>query len=88
MVSLVWIVAIVVFIFLITYNPSSGTLNKVIGRSNSPSGAGPMGCANDTYRAQNPQKCEDPHYNGLQFADPAYATPAGPDRTAMGAIIR
>lgn len=87
MVSLVWIVAIVVFVFLITYNPSSGTLNKVIGRSNSPVGAG-TGCSNDTYRAQNARKCEDPHYNGIQFANPEYATPEGPDRTSMGAIIR
>ena len=85
MVSLVWIVAIVVFVFLITYNPSSGTLNKVI-RNNS--GVGPSGCSNDTYRAQNARKCEDPHYNGIQFANPEYATPDGPDRTSMGAIIR
>jgi len=84
----VLVVVVVVFIFLLTYNPSSGTLNKVISGDKKAAKPAPSCCSDDTFRAQNPEKCKDPHYNGLQFGEPDYACPMGPDRTALGAIIQ
>jgi hypothetical protein len=98
----IWALFVIVFVFLLTYDPKSGTMKSVIGSVGvssggtgtrtgsgvSPSGTGASCCADDTFRAQNPKKCEDPHYNGVQFANPAYACPTAPDTAQMGAIIR
>lgn len=94
----IWALFVIVFVFLLTYDPKSGTMKSVIGTvgvssggtgsgSNS-SGVAASCCADDTFRAQNSKKCEDPHYNGVQFANPAYACPTAPDTAQMGAIIR
>jgi len=99
----IWALFVIVFVFLLTYDPKSGTMKSVIGSvggsgvssggtgtrtgSNS-SGVAASCCADDTFRAQNPKKCEDPHYNGVQFANPEYTCPTAPDTAQMGAIIR
>jgi len=83
--TFIWVVIVAAVIFLLTYNPEKGALNTML--------AGELGlkaptcCADDTFRAKNPQRCEAPHYNGIQFADPNYACPADADRASMGAII-
>ena len=88
----IWALFVIVFVFLLTYDPKSGTMKSTIasvsGTGVSPSGTGASCCADDTFRAQNPKKCEDPHYNGVQFANPVYACPTAPDTAQMGAIIR
>lgn len=91
----IWALFVIVFVFLLTYDPKSGTMKSVIGTvsssssgTGSNSGTGATCCADDTFRAQNSKKCEDPHYNGVQFANPAYACPTAPDTAQMGAIIR
>jgi len=90
----IWALFVIVFVFLLTYDPKSGTMKSTIasvsgtGVSSNSSGVAPSCCADDTFRAQNPKKCEDPHYNGVQFANPEYTCPTAPDTAKMGAIIR
>jgi hypothetical protein len=89
----IWALFVIVFVFLLTYDPKSGTMKSVIGSVGGSSGGtgtrvGASCCADDTFRAQNPKKCEDPHYNGVQFANPEYTCPTAPDTAQMGAIIR
>jgi hypothetical protein len=95
----IWALFVIVFVFLLTYDPKSGTMKSTIasvsgtgvssgGTGSNSSGVAPSCCADDTFRAQNPKKCEDPHYNGVQFANPEYTCPTAPDTAQMGAIIR
>lgn len=86
--TFIWVVIVAAVIFLLTYNPEKGALNTML--------AGELGinppvastcCADDTYRAKNPKKCEAPHYNGVQFADPNYTCPIRPEQSKLGAII-
>jgi hypothetical protein len=86
--TFLWIIIVAVIIFMLTYNPEKGVLNKVLASElNIKAPPTPSCCSDDTYRAKNPGRCEDPHYNGLQFANPNYACPTDSDRTKMGAII-
>ena len=82
--TFLWVIIVVVIIFMLTYNPEKGVLNNVLA---SELGIKKPCCADDTYRAKNPGRCEDPHYNGIQFANPNYACPTDSDRAVLGAII-
>ena len=75
------IVILIVIIFVLTYNPKSGTLDKYI--------SGPVektGCADNIFRANNPAACKDSEYNAVQFAT-TFMKPA-PTNSRLGAIIR
>ena len=84
--KLVWVIVVLAIIFLITYNPGSGTLNNIIAPQAKTQTS--TCCANDDFRAKNPKKCEDPHYNGVQFANTEYACPKDFEKAFMGAIIQ
>ena len=69
---------------MLTYNPKKGVLNNMLA---SELGIIKSCCSDDIYRGKNPGRCEDPHYNGIQFANPNYACPIDADRARLGAII-
>ena len=60
------------FVFMITYDPKSGTLNKYI--PNSPE------------EKKENAPCKHGHFNEIQFAQQGYECPSN-DKTNMGAII-
>ena len=77
------IVILIVVIFVLTYDPKSGTLDRYI--------TGPTKnseCADDVYRGNNPAACKDSEYNAIQFAksSTAFMKPI-PTNSHMGAII-
>ena len=78
------IVILIVLVFILTYDPKSGTLDKFL--NNTSSGGG---CANDNFRANNPEQCEIPDYNAVQFAKAptAFMKPTSTN-SFNGAIIR
>ena len=85
--TFIWVVIVAVIVFLLTYNPEKGALNTMLAGELGIKAPVPACCADDTYRAKNPKRCEAPHYNGVQFADPNYTCPIGPEQSALGAII-
>jgi hypothetical protein len=60
------------FIFVLTYDPKSGTLNHLVNEQKPP--------------LQN-SECKEGHYQEIQFAQMGYECPKD-KRTNMGAIIR
>jgi len=60
------------FIFVLTYDPKSGTLNHLVNEQKPP--------------LQNAE-CKEGHYQEIQFAQMGYECPKD-KRTNMGAIIR
>ncbi len=67
------IVFLSAFIFIITYDPKSGTLNHLVDSKHQES-------------AQNAE-CKDGHYQEIQFAQMGYKCPKE-NKVHMGAIIR
>lgn len=80
------LLVLLAFIFCLTYDPKSRTLENFIeGPKSQPA---PGGCCSRTqYRADNPVQCEPPYYQGLQFANPEYGCPRRFPHVSMGAII-
>jgi len=60
------------FIFVLTYDPKSGTLNHLVNEQKPP--------------LQNAE-CKEGHYQEIQFAQMGYECPKD-KKTNMGAIIR
>jgi len=66
------LIFLLAFIFVITYDPKSGTLNHLVNEQKPP--------------LQNAE-CKEGHYQEIQFAQMGYECPKD-KRTNMGAIIR
>ena len=84
--QLILFAIIAVFIFVLTYDPKTGKIEKYL---QSYSADPATNCADPTFRSQHPGQCKDATYNGVQFAQPqsAFALPT-PSNSKMGAIIR
>jgi hypothetical protein len=79
LIKMLLLFALLAFVFCITYDPKSGTLEKFIEPNSC--------CSNVEYRARNPVQCEPPYYQGVQFADPNYGCPRRSPQVMNGAII-
>ena len=66
------LVFLLAFVFILTYDPKSGTLNHLVSEQKPP--------------PQNAE-CKESHYQEIQFAQMGYECPQE-KRTHMGAIIR
>jgi hypothetical protein len=77
--------ALLAFLFVLTYDPKSRTLENII--EGSPKNKQGGCCSQVDYRADNPVQCEPPYYNGLQFADPDIGCPTRRPNVNMGAIL-
>jgi uncharacterized protein YxeA len=84
--KLVYILIAVVVLFILTYNPKSGTLNKFLHEKEAPKKK--QCCDDEQCRAQNPSQCKYMRYGALQFDQPppGFENTRGP-ATSMGAII-
>ena len=93
------IVLLIGVIFVLTYNPKTGFLDRYIQSPPLlPSVKTPTtgttedeensACCNSTdYRAENNVQCRAAYYQGLQFGDPDYGCPTKQPSTCQGAII-
>jgi hypothetical protein len=70
------------FVFVITYDPRKGTLHQEFYTSSEQASS----CCADP--AENPSRCMNPHYVGVQFADPNYECPPETPVVRDGAIIK
>jgi hypothetical protein len=90
-----WLFLIVImsFIFIITYDPKSKNLENLIPKKESMEAdeaaidqKKPC-CSVTKYRAENPYQCEPGYYQGLQFADTDYGCPVVSPVVYEGAIM-
>jgi hypothetical protein len=94
--SAISILVVVCIIFVLTYNPQTGTLEQYFVGSSSggpPAPVVPMGadascCNSEDYRAENYVQCRANYYQGLQFGNPDYGCPIRQPSTCNGAIIK
>jgi hypothetical protein len=78
--KLIWIVVIIVFVFLLTYDPKSGRLEKYITTPQVARVAPPSLTLN---------KCSEDRYYELQFNEKAPpGTCAGTPKEVLGAVIQ
>jgi hypothetical protein len=71
------LIALLAFVFVLTYDPKSRKLEKVIDDC----------CGNADYMARNPQQCENSHYQGVQFGETDYGCPPKFPPTHLGALV-
>ena len=84
-----WVIAaIIALVFVLTYDPKSGTLNKyIVGDKSVPQEAPVASCNDPLYMAGNPRQCEEAHYASAQFGTVPMETPLLVPKTNMGIII-
>ena len=85
-----WVIAVIIaLVFVLTYDPNSGTLNKyIVGDKSVPNAQEVAPSCNDpTYMADNPRQCERAHYASAQFGTVPMETPLLVPKTNMGIII-
>jgi len=82
------VICIIAIIFVISYDPSSGTLEKYLlsGPKNYPAETN-KGCANNEFRANNPDPCENSAYQSVQFGTQPKDTPPRIPESYLGAIV-
>lgn len=75
--KLLQLLALVAFVFVLTYDPKSRKLERII-----------EGCCNNTeHRARNPNQCESSYYQGVQFGETNYGCPPKHPPTHLGALV-
>ena len=79
--KLIVIVFLIAIVFMLTYDPKSGTLDRFIKSTPPPD------CQDETFRSQNPGACKDVNYESIQFASTQFMKPM-PTNSVNGAIIR
>ena len=83
--NLILIAIIAVVIFVLTYDPKSGTLERYLQPYDPDKNK--KQCQDEEFRANNPSQCKDSNYDGIQFARSAFMNPI-PTNSKMGAIIK
>ncbi len=86
--KLMWALIIVAIIFVLSYDPKSGTLEKFVELSKPPppSQEKKLCCGANDYRSVNPNQCESAYYQNLQFAGDTVACPINPINSWKGAL--
>jgi hypothetical protein len=75
---------IAVIIFVLTYDPKSGTLDKFITPDENPK---KKCCSDPNCVAKNPGQCKNVHYEAIQFAGDVPSGFTTSDATSMGGAI-
>ena len=83
--NLILFAIIAVVIFVLTYDPKSGTLERYL-QTYDPDKVKNQ-CQSEEFRAKYPDQCKDANYDGIQFAKSAFMNPM-PTNSRMGAIIK
>ena len=79
--NLIMIVFLVAIVFMLTYDPKSGTLDRFIKTNPT------QDCQDETFRSQNPGACKNVNYESIQFASTQFMKPMATN-SENGAIIR
>jgi hypothetical protein len=84
--QLILFAIIAVLIFVLTYDPKSGNLEKYMSKYSADPATG---CADPKTRSSGTKSCDDSNYDAIQFAKPnsAFELPE-PSNSKLGAIIR
>ena len=78
-----YILAILALLFVISYDPKSGTLERFMNPAKKAAG-----CCNDVnYMADNKKQCDNAHFQGVTFANEDYGCPVKTPDVNMGAVI-
>jgi hypothetical protein len=78
-----YILATLVLLFVISYDPKSGTINKILTETVKQ----PACCDDVNYMADNMEQCKHAHYEGISMARSTYGCPTGNADVHLGAII-
>lgn len=76
---------ILAILFVLTYDPKSGTLDRFINEPSTKNG--PQCCSKTEYRANHPVQCEPPYFQGVQFGNTELGCPTRMPNVNMGAIV-
>lgn len=84
-----FLIVILCFLFVLTYDPKSRGLENFVPSPPSTLCQAPSGCCNQNkYMADHPTQCERAHYQGVQFANPNYGCPPKIPEAELGAIVK
>jgi hypothetical protein len=78
-----YVLAIMAILFVISYDPKSGTIEKFVNPIAKKAGC----CDNTEYMADNKKQCEHAHFQGVTFANESYGCPLKTPEVNMGAVI-
>jgi hypothetical protein len=79
-----FVIIIAVVIFLLTYDPKSGTIEKYL-HVYDPDKKKKL-CQDEEFRGKNPEQCKYANYDAIQFAKSSFMNPVATN-SRMGAII-
>lgn len=78
-----YILALLALLFVISYDPKSGTIEKFMNPGKPQSGC----CDDPQYMADNKRQCQPVHFQGVTFANESYGCPIQTPQVNMGAVI-
>lgn len=78
-----YLLALLALLFVISYDPKSGTIEKFVNPMVKKTGC----CDNTQYMADNKDQCEHAHFQGVTFAQEGYGCPLKTPEVNMGAVI-
>ena len=83
--KLMWALVIAAIIFVLSYDPKSGTLEKFVELTR-PQPEKKLCCGSNDYRSVNSDQCDSAYYQNLQFAGDTVACPINPINSWKGAL--
>lgn len=84
--KLMWALVLFSIIFILSYDPKSGMIEKFKNLAPQEKNK-PLCCGSADYRADHPDQCESSYYQSLQFASDTVACPNKFNKEWKGAII-
>jgi hypothetical protein len=83
-----FLIVILCFLFVLTYDPKSGNLDKYIRKKENFTEQPVKTCCNNVnYMANNITQCRPAHFQAVQFGDLNYGCPEKLPKTYLGAIL-
>lgn len=82
-----FLIVIVCFLFVLTYDPKSGNLEKYTSSFRRKENYEEPCCNKVEYMADNFRQCGPKHFQGVQFGDTDYGCPRKVPVTELGAIL-
>ena len=86
--KLMWVLILAAIIFVLSYDPKSGTLNKFVELNRPrPQEEKKLCCGSNDYRSVNSDQCDSAYFQNLQFAGDTVACPVNKINSWKGAIF-
>lgn len=86
-----FLIVILCFLFVLTYDPKKGNLSKYVNMTNPHRKVEKYTepcCNNVEYMAEHNTQCKYKHYTGIQFGDTDYGCPEPHPKAFLGAILK